>query len=183
MRLHSLPKRASATQRSLGQRPRRTTVRTHPACRIFRGLLARCAASREAHRHRRQPAVAHAQEREGRGRRRRRARGGERRHLVPRAQGRYACVLLRPARLRPCSRCGGAAGCTTQACGFRDSYPDFTGLGYDVYCLSADSPTAQSKWQTKVRRAPASAARALTDTLRDTRRSCRTRCSRTRSAC
>ncbi|KAJ7100976.1 AhpC-TSA-domain-containing protein [Mycena belliarum] len=40
-------------------------------------------------------------------------------------------------------------GCTTQACGFRDIYPDFTGLDYDVYCLSADTPAAQSKWQTK----------------------------------
>ncbi|KAI0343835.1 AhpC-TSA-domain-containing protein [Trametopsis cervina] len=40
-------------------------------------------------------------------------------------------------------------GCTTQACGFRDIYPDFTGSGFDVYCLSADSPTAQAKWQTK----------------------------------
>lgn len=42
------------------------------------------------------------------------------------------------------------AGCTTQACGFRDVYPDFTSSGFDVYCLSADSPSAQSKWQTKV---------------------------------
>ncbi|KAJ7454513.1 AhpC-TSA-domain-containing protein [Mycena latifolia] len=40
-------------------------------------------------------------------------------------------------------------GCTTQACGFRDIYPDFTGLDYNVYCLSADTPAAQSKWQTK----------------------------------
>ncbi|KAF9531478.1 thioredoxin-like protein [Crepidotus variabilis] len=40
-------------------------------------------------------------------------------------------------------------GCTSQACGFRDSYPDFTSLNYDVYCLSADTPTAQTKWQTK----------------------------------
>ncbi|KAF4621621.1 hypothetical protein D9613_012581 [Agrocybe pediades] len=40
-------------------------------------------------------------------------------------------------------------GCTNQACGFRDNYPDFTSLNYTVYCLSADSPTAQSKWQTK----------------------------------
>ncbi|KAF8962083.1 thioredoxin-like protein [Flammula alnicola] len=40
-------------------------------------------------------------------------------------------------------------GCTNQACGFRDKYPDFTSSNYDVYCLSADSPTAQSKWQTK----------------------------------
>ena len=42
------------------------------------------------------------------------------------------------------------AGCTTQACGFRDVYPDFTSLNYEVYCLSADSPAAQTKWQTKV---------------------------------
>ncbi|KJA22575.1 hypothetical protein HYPSUDRAFT_40968 [Hypholoma sublateritium FD-334 SS-4] len=40
-------------------------------------------------------------------------------------------------------------GCTNQACGFRDSYPDFTSSNFTVYCLSADSPTAQSKWQTK----------------------------------
>ncbi|THH29906.1 hypothetical protein EUX98_g4279 [Antrodiella citrinella] len=40
-------------------------------------------------------------------------------------------------------------GCTTQACGFRDIYPDFTSSGYDVYCLSADTPAAQSKWQGK----------------------------------
>ncbi|EIW55678.1 AhpC-TSA-domain-containing protein [Trametes versicolor FP-101664 SS1] len=40
-------------------------------------------------------------------------------------------------------------GCTTQACGFRDIYPDFTALGFDVYCLSADKPSAQAKWQTK----------------------------------
>ncbi|KAJ3539630.1 hypothetical protein NM688_g6336 [Phlebia brevispora] len=40
-------------------------------------------------------------------------------------------------------------GCTTQACGFRDIYPDFTSSGYDVYCLSADTPNAQHKWQTK----------------------------------
>ena len=44
------------------------------------------------------------------------------------------------------------AGCTNQACGFRDSYPDFTSLNFDVYCLSADTPTAQSKWQTKVKK-------------------------------
>ncbi|KZP14891.1 AhpC-TSA-domain-containing protein [Athelia psychrophila] len=40
-------------------------------------------------------------------------------------------------------------GCTTQACGFRDIYPDFTSVNYEVYCLSADTPTAQTKWQTK----------------------------------
>ncbi|KAG5650468.1 hypothetical protein H0H81_012142 [Sphagnurus paluster] len=40
-------------------------------------------------------------------------------------------------------------GCTTQACAFRDIYPDFTSVNYDVYCLSADKPAAQTKWQTK----------------------------------
>ncbi|KAF8635264.1 hypothetical protein AX15_000487 [Amanita polypyramis BW_CC] len=40
-------------------------------------------------------------------------------------------------------------GCTNQACGFRDIYQEFTTLGYDVYCLSADTPSAQTKWQTK----------------------------------
>ncbi|KAG9041792.1 hypothetical protein FS837_011735 [Tulasnella sp. UAMH 9824] len=40
-------------------------------------------------------------------------------------------------------------GCTTQACGFRDNYEEFEKLGYAIYCLSADSPSAQAKWQTK----------------------------------
>ncbi|OAX37599.1 AhpC-TSA-domain-containing protein [Rhizopogon vinicolor AM-OR11-026] len=40
-------------------------------------------------------------------------------------------------------------GCTTQACGFRDIWQEFTSLNYDVYGVSADAPTAQSKWQTK----------------------------------
>ncbi|KAF8129483.1 AhpC-TSA-domain-containing protein [Boletus edulis] len=40
-------------------------------------------------------------------------------------------------------------GCTTQACGFRDVWEEFEALDYGVYCLSADSPTAQTKWQTK----------------------------------
>lgn len=40
-------------------------------------------------------------------------------------------------------------GCTQQACGFRDNYEDFEKLGYAVYCLSADSSSAQSKWQSK----------------------------------
>ncbi|KAG9309658.1 thioredoxin-like protein [Chiua virens] len=40
-------------------------------------------------------------------------------------------------------------GCTTQACGFRDVFQEFGTLNYSVYCLSADSPAAQTKWQTK----------------------------------
>ncbi|KAI5886699.1 AhpC-TSA-domain-containing protein [Schizophyllum commune H4-8] len=40
-------------------------------------------------------------------------------------------------------------GCTTQACGFRDVYSDFEKEGFHVYCVSADKPTAQAKWQTK----------------------------------
>ncbi|RXW15598.1 hypothetical protein EST38_g10257 [Candolleomyces aberdarensis] len=35
------------------------------------------------------------------------------------------------------------------ACGFRDIYPDFSSLNFDVYCLGADTSTAQAKWQTK----------------------------------
>ena len=46
---------------------------------------------------------------------------------------------------------GTAAGCTKQACGFRDSYPDFTKYNFNVYCVSADTSSAQAKWQTKVR--------------------------------
>ncbi|KAA1472652.1 peroxiredoxin Q [Dentipellis sp. KUC8613] len=41
-------------------------------------------------------------------------------------------------------------GCTTQACGFRDQFPDFSGQNFDVYCLSADPPTEQLKWQLKI---------------------------------
>jgi len=40
-------------------------------------------------------------------------------------------------------------GCTAQACGFRDVWQEFGALNYSVYCLSADSPAAQTKWQTK----------------------------------
>ncbi|KIJ49255.1 hypothetical protein M422DRAFT_161558 [Sphaerobolus stellatus SS14] len=40
-------------------------------------------------------------------------------------------------------------GCTKQACGFRDSYPDFEKHNVHVFALSADKPSAQAKWQTK----------------------------------
>lgn len=40
-------------------------------------------------------------------------------------------------------------GCTTQACLFRDSYSEFKTLSYAVYCVSADTPQAQKKWQDK----------------------------------
>ncbi|KZV93963.1 AhpC-TSA-domain-containing protein [Exidia glandulosa HHB12029] len=40
-------------------------------------------------------------------------------------------------------------GCTKQACGFRDIYKEFTDVGYTVYGLSGDAPTATTKWQTK----------------------------------
>lgn len=40
-------------------------------------------------------------------------------------------------------------GCTTQACGYRDVYPEFEKLGYKVYGLSKDSPESQDKWATK----------------------------------
>ncbi|RXK36020.1 peroxiredoxin Q/BCP [Tremella mesenterica] len=37
-------------------------------------------------------------------------------------------------------------GCTTQACGFRDSFDEINSLGYQVYGLSKDKPEAQQKW-------------------------------------
>jgi peroxiredoxin Q/BCP len=40
-------------------------------------------------------------------------------------------------------------GCTNQACGYRDIHSEFSDLGYGVYGLSKDKPTAQLKWKTK----------------------------------
>ncbi|KZZ96953.1 NADH-ubiquinone oxidoreductase 21.3 kDa subunit [Ascosphaera apis ARSEF 7405] len=40
-------------------------------------------------------------------------------------------------------------GCTTQACLFRDSYKELTEAGFAVYGLSADSPNANTNFQTK----------------------------------
>lgn len=52
-----------------------------------------------------------------------------------------------------------SAGCTTQACGFRDVYQDFTGLDYVVYCVSADSTKVQTSWKNKARTCSISAKR------------------------
>ncbi|KAN0131997.1 AhpC-TSA domain containing protein [Lactarius tabidus] len=41
------------------------------------------------------------------------------------------------------------SGCTTQACGFRDIYPDFTEHNFTVFCLSHDKPEDQKKWKVK----------------------------------
>ncbi|KAJ8097111.1 thioredoxin-like protein [Lipomyces tetrasporus] len=40
-------------------------------------------------------------------------------------------------------------GCTRQACGFRDAFPKFEGVNAAVYGLSADTVTAQKKFQEK----------------------------------
>jgi len=40
-------------------------------------------------------------------------------------------------------------GCNRQACHFRDSTKDFSELGYTVYALTKDSPSALEKWQSK----------------------------------
>lgn len=40
-------------------------------------------------------------------------------------------------------------GCITQACAFRDSTAEFSGLGYAIYGLSGDSPSANEKFYTK----------------------------------
>jgi peroxiredoxin Q/BCP len=39
-------------------------------------------------------------------------------------------------------------GCTTQACLFRDNYAALTGEGFDVYGLSTDPPSANTKFKT-----------------------------------
>ncbi|TRM59062.1 thioredoxin-like protein, partial [Schizophyllum amplum] len=53
-----------------------------------------------------------------------------------------SCYFWSPRRIR-------VTGCTTQACGFRDVYPDFEKEDFQVYCVSADKPAAQAKWQAK----------------------------------
>ncbi|KAL9107971.1 MAG: hypothetical protein Q9227_007186 [Pyrenula ochraceoflavens] len=40
-------------------------------------------------------------------------------------------------------------GCTTQACMFRDAYPDLTSTGFSIYGLSADSAKSNTTFQTK----------------------------------
>jgi hypothetical protein len=75
---------------------------------------------------------------------------------------------------------GDPAGCTNQACAFRDSYPDFSAHNYNVYCLSADTPAALTKWQTKVRSFVSSTTSSL---ILVRRKSSRTPSSRTASAC
>lgn len=41
------------------------------------------------------------------------------------------------------------AGCTTQACGFNDSYDKIVSAGYRVCGMSADKPPTQAKWKAK----------------------------------
>jgi peroxiredoxin Q/BCP len=87
--------------------------------------------------------------------------------LVPKADTRQSTLQLRGTVF---SIHGGSlisdtsAGCTKQACGFRDSHPDFTKHNFSVYCVSADTVSAQAKWQTKVIR--------LLSVLLGSRRSC-----------
>ncbi|MGF1625903.1 MAG: thioredoxin-dependent thiol peroxidase [Alphaproteobacteria bacterium] len=40
-------------------------------------------------------------------------------------------------------------GCTTEACGFRDAMPDFSGIDATVIGISKDSRTAHDKFKTK----------------------------------
>jgi peroxiredoxin Q/BCP len=40
-------------------------------------------------------------------------------------------------------------GCTTQACGFRDSFPKITEAGATVIGISPDQPKALAKWKEK----------------------------------
>ncbi|MFW5692205.1 MAG: thioredoxin-dependent thiol peroxidase [Chloroflexota bacterium] len=43
----------------------------------------------------------------------------------------------------------GTSGCTTQACGFRDALPDFSGVNAVVLGISPDEPAALKKWKEK----------------------------------
>ena len=43
----------------------------------------------------------------------------------------------------------GTSGCTEQACGFRDSFPEIKEAGAVVIGLSPDSPAALARWKTK----------------------------------
>lgn len=40
-------------------------------------------------------------------------------------------------------------GCTTQACEFRDAFPNFTGLNAIILGISPDTPKAQAKFKAK----------------------------------
>lgn len=75
-------------------------------------------------------------------------------HLVPK----YLELETWITKIATLSMCGGygspiilSGGCTIQACGFRDSYPQYTGIDYEIYCLSADPPSEQTSWQSDVR--------------------------------
>jgi thioredoxin-dependent peroxiredoxin len=68
--------------------------------------------------------------------------------LVPKADTRQSMILTTVIPLWRFTQT--IAGSTKQAYAFRDSYLDYTSLNFDVYCLSADSPAAQAKWQAKV---------------------------------
>lgn len=43
----------------------------------------------------------------------------------------------------------GTSGCTTQACGLRDNFPQFEANNATVIGISPDEPTALKKWQTE----------------------------------
>ena len=42
----------------------------------------------------------------------------------------------------------GTSGCTTQACGFRDSFPQIEAAGATVIGISPDTPDKLAKWKT-----------------------------------
>ncbi len=43
----------------------------------------------------------------------------------------------------------GTSGCTTQACGLRDNFPQFEAINMTVLGISPDEPEANLKWQEK----------------------------------
>lgn len=64
-------------------------------------------------------------------------------HLPLKAGAQPGPPLVRPPQAN-------TSGCTKQAQGFRARYQEIKDAGFEVYGLSFDNPTAQTKWKTKL---------------------------------
>lgn len=65
------------------------------------------------------------------------------------------CSPWSQARSKPdpphiCPPQANTSGCTKQAQGFKARYQELKDAGFEVYGLSFDNPTAQTKWKTKL---------------------------------
>ena len=45
-------------------------------------------------------------------------------------------------------------GCTTQACGLSEAFPDITAAGFELFGMSADKPKPQATWKVTPEYAP-----------------------------